>query len=467
MLLKKNLLYVLSLMLFVGFAMSCSDEGNEPNPDDQTPVDDNPTQTGFDGTVEFVKTFGGSQEDEAVGIVQANDGGLVIAGSTSSTDGDITDKTTTDSDFWLLKVDANGQIVWNKTYGGTADDKATSIIKTNDGGYLVSGHSRSNDGDVGGNEGFHDFWLLKTDGNGNMQWETNFGFSGSDQAYKVIQTQEGGYFATGFLDVTASGGQGNDGRGSTEGGREGNRHGVGEYWGIKMNANGQKQWRRYFGGSNNDRSYDVLQMVDGSYLMIGASESDDFDKVDPKGSYDFWAVKVSPGGEKVWTKSFGGSEIDIAYAVTQTTDGNYIMVGDSRSEDKDVTNPKGNADAWVVKFDNDGNRIWQKSYGGDQFESARSIKRLANGTYLISASTRSANGDVSNNIGQNDAWVFIINENGAIQYQKSIGGTDLDFAEDAIYTTSDNVWVVGNTESNDVDIPQNKGVKDLLLIKIK
>ena len=458
---KKFLTYVFFLLLIGGF-QSCNKDDNSPEepPQGNTDDDNPPVGVNFEGVIDYVKTYGGSGEDEAVAVVQANDGGYVIAGSTTSTDGDITDKTTTDADYWILKVAANGTKVWSKTYGGTEPDKATAIKKTSDGGYIVSGHSRSNDGHVGGNEGFHDYWILKLNAAGDLQWETNFGFSGSDQALNIIQTSDGGYFATGFLDVTASGGQGNDGRNP--------EHGVGEYWGIKMNSNGQKIWRRYFGGTNNDRSYDVTQTADGGFLMVGASESNDFDIVDDKGSYDFWVVKVSAGGDKQWTKSFGGSEIDVAYSITQTTDGNYMLVGDTRSIDKDVTNPLGNADLWVVKFNkNNGAIIWQKTYGGTEFESARSVHRQVNGTYLIAGSTRSANGDVSSNIGQNDAWILVIDENGQVQYQKNVGGTGLDFADAAIQTTDNKLIVVGNTESSDVDITVNRGIKDLLLIKVK
>jgi hypothetical protein len=457
---KKILTYALATIFMCGFHACKKDDGN-PDPPAGTTDDTNPpVGTNFEGIIDYVKTFGGSNEDEAVDVVQANDGGYVMVGTTSSTDGDITDKTTTDPDYWVLKVNAEGVKQWSKTYGGSSPDRATGIKKTSDGGYILSGHSRSNDGDVGGNEGFHDYWIVKINSVGDIQWETHFGFPGSDQALNIIQTSDGGYFATGFLDVTASAGQGNDGRNP--------EHGVGEYWGIKMNANGDKIWRRYFGGSNNDRSYDVIQTDDGGFLMIGASESSDFDIIDDKGTYDFWVVKVSASGDKVWTKSFGGSEIDVAYAIAKATDGNYIIAGDTRSSDKDVSNPLGNADLWVVKFNKDnGAIIWEKTYGGSQFESARSIERLSDGTYLIAGSTRSANGDVSTNIGQNDAWVMVINENGALQFQKTAGGTSLDFADSAIQTTDNKLIVVGNTESNDVDIAVNRGIKDLLLIKIK
>jgi len=446
-------------MLTAGL-ISCS--SNDPAPYDTSnddPIDDGTGTSGFQGVIEYVKTFGGSGEDQGVAVAQAIDGSYVILGTTNSTDGDLVDKSSNDRDYWLLKINAAGQKLWSKTYGGTADDVATSISGTTDGGYVLSGYSRSDDGDVGGNEGFHDFWIVKVDSGGSIVWENHFGFTGSDQAFKVIPTKDGGYFASGFLDVTASGGQGNETRNTL--------HGVGDYWGVKMDGNGQWKWRRYYGGTNNDRSYDVRQTSDGGYLLVGASESDDFDIIDDKGSYDYWVVKISANGQKQWTRSFGGSEIDIAYAMEATVDGNFVIAGDSRSNDKDITDPKGNADVWMVKFNPSGNLIWQQSYGGSLFESARSIRPLANGNLLVSGTTRSANGDVSNNIGENDAWIFVVDQNGELQFEKTVGGSALDFAEDGLQTLDNKLIIVGNTESNDVDIEQNRGLKDLMVIKIK
>lgn len=438
---------------------------------DEKPVDDTSDDMPSTGVLEdvaYIQTFGGSDEDEALSIVESNDGNYVILGSTKSTDGDIEGKASDDVDFWLLKISPAGDKIWSKTYGGSSDDRATKINKTSDGGYMLSGYSRSNDGDVSGNEGFHDMWIAKLDAQGTMQWDKNFGFSGSDQAYNAFQTTDGGYFLTGFLDVTASGGAGDDAQGNTgnDDSARGNNHGVGEFWGIKLNASGVKEWRHYFGGSNNDRSYDALQTNDGGYLMIGASESSDFDVIDDKGSYDLWAVRLSANGNLLWTRSFGGSEIDIGYAVTKANDGNYIMVGDTRSDDKDVSNPLGNADSWAVKFNDDGDIIWEKTFGGTEFESARNIIPLASGNYLITGSTRSPNGDVTENKGQNDIWAVILDPSGAIVEQKTFGGSSLDFGDAAIETSDNKIVIVGNTESNDLDIPQNRGIKDFVVIKL-
>ncbi|MDN3722896.1 hypothetical protein QRD02_00755 [Aequorivita sp. SDUM287046] len=451
---------VFSLLLSFSFLLFSCGKDDSPTPEEE--------EEEILGTLETVKTYGGSGIDEAISVVEAADGNYMVFGTTRSMDGDLAGRSGNDSDYWLLKVSKTGEIIWNKTYGGTDDESASRITATNDGGYLLSGYTTSNDGDVSGNEGFQDYWIVKINASGNIQWDKNFGFAGSDQAYKAFQTSDGGYFITGFFDVSASGGAGNDAH--TQTGNEfqrGTLHGVGEFWGIKLDANGSKQWRRYFGGSNNDRSYDAHETADGGFLMTGTSESIDFDKTDPKGSYDYWVVRLTSTGELVWTKSFGGAEIDNSYASIIANDGNYIMVGDSRSADQDVTDPRGNADAWLVKFDDNGNKIWQKSFGGSQFDTAHSIVQRNNGDFILSGHSRSNDGDLQSNNGYNDAWIFVVDANANLKFQKSVGGSGLDFVSEAIETSDNKIIAVGNSESNDLDIPTNRGSKDFLFIKIK
>jgi len=470
---KESFKFILLFIVFAGILFACGKSDNPVvDPTDDIivdPVDDDPNPTGFLGEVDFIKTYGGSDEDVAIAVVQSNDGNYLVLGSTKSVDGDLTGRPDQGNDYWLLKIDPNGAKIWSKTYGGSEDDVASSLVKTNDGGYIISGYSRSSDGDISENAGFQDFWLVKTDSSGNIQWEKTHGFPGSDQAFKIFETSEGNFFATGFFDVGACGVDlcdGNDFQGNIDANRAA-QHGVGEFWGILMDASGNKIWRRYFGGSLNDRAYDALQTNDGGFLLAGQSESFDFDITDDKGSYDFWLVRLDANGNKLWTKSFGGSEIDQGYAVTKTPDGNYIMVGDTRSIDQDVSSSHGGGDAWAIKFNDSGNKIWEKTYGGSAFDSARSIKPLANGGYLISGFTRSTDGDVTANYGENELWVFMINENGVLTFQKSFGGSALDFGYSAIQTTDNKVLLVGNTESIDFDIPLNRGIKDLIVIKLK
>ncbi|MGB0788881.1 MAG: hypothetical protein ACPGQR_05035, partial [Marinirhabdus sp.] len=344
----------------------------------------------------------------------------------------------------------------------TENDAANSIAQTADGGYIIAGTSRSDNGDVSENFGFYDFWILKLDSSGALQWEKSFGFPGSDQAFNVLQTSDGGYFASGFIDVTASNGQGNDDRDNSA-----NPHGVGEYWAIRMDSDGDFIWRRYFGGTNNDRSYGALQASDGGFLLVGTSESTDFDISNSKGSYDLWAIRINASGAKLWERSFGGSLVDVGYSVTPTADGNYLFVADTRSSDQDVSDPKGNADAWLVKFSDSGNFLWEKTYGGTQFDSARDAVQLPDGKFLVVGGSRSTDGDLANNNGESDAWFFVTDADGELLYSKTLGGTQIDFLNSVAALSGTEIILAGNSESDDVDISENKGSKDLLLIKLK
>lgn len=429
--------------------------------DDGPPIITDPPAE-FNGTLAWVESFGGSGIDQATAVVATDDGAFMVLGSTYSNDGHFAGlKSTTDADFFLMRVRSDGGVDWTKVYGGDDDELATGITKTSDGGFVLVGYSRSDNCFTGSNGGFHDYYLLKVDTQGNEIWCQNFGYPGSDQAQSIIETREGDLMVTGFFDVSASEGQGNEDRSNS-----GSLHGVGEYWGIKLDADGQFFWKRYFGGSNNDRSYNVVQANDGGFLLIGSSESDDFDITDSKGSYDYWAVKLSAQGALQWTRSFGGSEIDIAYDIALTSEGNYMIVGDARSSDLDVDVNFGNADVWLIEIDPQGNLLWQKSLGGSMFDSAKGILRMNENLYAITGSSRSNDGEVSVNNGENDAWTLVVNPAGEIQFERAIGGSSLDFSQDVAQGIDGALLVVGNTESSDGDIIQNFGFKDILIYKI-
>ncbi len=440
--------------LILGLVMGCKS-------DDETPIITDPPAE-FNGTLAWVESFGGSGIDQATSVVTTDDGAFMVVGSTYSNDGHFAGlKSSTDADYFLMRVRPDGGVDWTKVYGGDDDELATGITKTNDGGYVIAGYSRSDNCFTGSNGGFHDYYILKVDAQGNEIWCQNFGYPGSDQAQNIIETREGDLMVTGFFDVSASEGQGNEDRSSS-----GSLHGVGEYWSIKLDADGQFFWKRFFGGSNNDRSYNVVQANDGGFILIGASESDDFDITDSKGSYDYWAVKLSAQGALQWTRSFGGSEIDIAYDIALTTEGNFMIVGDARSSDLDVDVNFGNADVWLIEIDPQGNLLWQKSLGGSMFDSGKALSRMNENLYCITGSSRSSDGDVTLNNGENDAWTIVVDASGEIQFELAIGGSSLDFSEDVAQGIDGALLVVGNTESSDGDIIQNLGYKDILIYKI-
>jgi hypothetical protein len=328
---------------------------------------------------------------------------------------------------------------------------------TNDGGYAIIGSSKSSDNDVSANAGYNDFWLAKLNTTGTILWEKSLGYAGADSAFSVIQTQDQGYLLSGVLDVSASGGEGNS-RINTQ------RHAGGDYWVIKLDTGGNLQWSRYFGGTFTDTAYDAVETQNGNFIIVGSSDSEDIDINNNNGSYDFWVLKVSSSGTLIWEKSYGGSEIDEARAITGTQDGNFIIVGDSRSNDVDISSNNGAADIWAIKINSDGDVLWENSYGGSGFDGVQSIYKTQNNDFIVAGNSRSDNGYLTNNNGQNDAWLFKINTHGTLKAQSSLGGSDIDLLMDVAELENGTIIGVGNSNSSNLDLPENKGFTDILII---
>lgn len=433
-------------LVFVLFCCSKSEDSNT----ERTPNQE----------ILFAKTLGGSLNESAKALVKTDDGGYAVLGYTQSNDGDVLNKANTSFDYWLLKYDANHNLQWQQTYGGSDDDRGNDIIQTSDGGFAIIGSSKSTDGDVSNNNGLEDFWLIKTDAIGNLIWESTFGFSGKDDGLSIIQTNDNGFLLIGVLDVSASNGQGNTKLATTR------RHAGGDYWAIKLNASGTLEWSKFFGGTFTDTPYDVVQTNDNGYIIVGSSDSADTDIKNNKGTYDFWVIKISETGTLVWEKSFGGAQTDEAWGITKTNNGNYLVIGDTRSNDIDITLNNGAADFWVTEIDNNGNLISEKTFGGSSFDAARSISKTKDGGFIITGSTRSSNGDITENKGQNDAWVIKINNSGNLLWQKSLGGSNVDLAYDAEELNDNSILVVGESGSTNGDIIENKGFSDVLIFNL-
>ena len=413
-----------------------------------------------DRGVQFVKTLGGDANDSAQSVIATQDGGYAILGFTQSSNGDITDKQDTSFDYWLLKFTSDDNLEWQKTYGGSNDDRGRALIQTQDGGYAIIGTSNSNDADVSGNNGAQDYWIAKLDPQGNVSWQKSLGFQGNDIGTSLIQTNDLGYLLNGVLDVTASGGAGNTNRSNT-------RHAGGDYWAIKLDASGALEWSRYFGGNFTDTPESAAETSEGDFIIVGGSDSEDTDISNNKGNYDFWVIKISATGDLIWEKSFGGDQIDEARGIVKTNDGHFLIAGDTRSNDQDVSSNKGAADLWLIKISSDGNLIWEKTIGGSSFDVARAIKSTRDNGFILSGSSRSSDGDVSINKGQNDAWVIKVNTEGNLEWETTAGGSNVDFAYSVAELNDNSIIAVGDTTSQDGDIENNQGFTDLLIIKIK
>ncbi len=304
-------------------------------------------------------------------------------------------------------------IEWQKALGGSSSDVASSIQQTADGGYIVAGYSYSNDGDVTGNHGQNDYWIVKLDGNGNTQWQKALGGSSGDEAQSIQQTADGGYIVAGLS-------------WSNSGDVIGN-HGISDYWVVKLDGNGNIQWQKALGGSGYDKATSIQQTADGGYIVVGETYSNDGDVTGYHGGGDYWVMKLDDSGNIQWQKSLGGSNLDVATSIQQTADEGYIVAGYSYSNDGDVSGNHGDGDFWVVKLAGNGNIQWQKVLGGSYLDKAYSIQQTADGEYIVAGESLSTDGDVTGNHGSLDYWV--------VKLADTISGTkNIDFTGNvAIY----------------------------------
>ena len=421
-------------------------------------VSDWPNLPDIKGEWESVMTFGGSLEDVAHGVTATSDGGFVVVGNTKSTDGIFSAKTRVGSDLFVVKFSANIEIQWMQTYGGSDDDRGYDIVELGN-GYAIIGYSKSFDGDASLNKGQHDNWLLRIDAGGNLLWEKSFGFLGHDHAYNIVSTQDGGLFFNGFLDVTASNGAGMDRKKSNKG----QKHGVGEFWCHKLDGNGILQWRRYFGGTSNDRSYDAIETLEGDFVIVGSSESQDVDVSNPRGSYDAWIVKTNSKGDLLWECSIGGSAYDIANAIIENRKGEYVVLGQSFSQDRDIEKPLGSSDMFLSILSPSGELKSSKNIGNKGFDTGKALIERPDGTLILLGHTAPETLAAEENFLSNNVFIAHTLPNGNVIKQYKLIGDGLDLGHDITQLEGGKTIVIGTTESSSGDYPVSQGGKDIFL----
>lgn len=352
-------------------------------------------------------------------------------------------------------------VQWQHHYGGSGFDIVSSVIQTTEGGYLMAGSSNSSDGDVGPNHGNNDIWVTKIDAYGVIEWQKTYGGTSDDLVFSLKQTNDGGYILAGETnsndgDITAN-------------------NGGADCWIVKLSTDGTMQWQKNFGGTWNDCARSIVQTADGGYVFLGYTSSNDVD-VDgnhsANGPADFWMVKINATGTIQWQNCFGGFGDDIGNAIIETSDGNFVAVGETWSTDGDVAGNHNSwsADAWIIKVNNSGNLVWQKSLGGSYSDRAQSVVEAVDGNYIIGASAQSNDGDVSGHHGINtaysDCWILALNPNGIIQWQNSLGGFADEYTS-ALQKTSDGGYIMsGFTASSDGDVTDFHGGTDYWVAKL-
>jgi len=302
-------------------------------------------KTNQTGIIEWQKCLGGSLNDIGSKIIQSYNGGYLVFGSSFSTDGDLTGISTHGQfDWWVISLNANGNILWSKTYGGSKFDWWGDISKTSDGNYIITGKSQSVDGDLSNGFGFPNDsagWVVKIDTSGNIIWEKSYGSRqlnvGDDLFNSVQNTSDGGYILAGNV--------------SSNGSIVNGHHGETDFWVVKLDSFGNFKWQQCYGGSGNDRAYAINPTQDGGWVIVGTTRSNDFDVNNLRGLDDIWVIKISNTGILEWQKCLGGNLNELATSIYQINSGGFMVAGSTLSSNNgDVGFNNGSYDMWLVKL---------------------------------------------------------------------------------------------------------------------
>lgn len=406
-------------------------------------------------SIEWAKCLGGYSEETAYCVQQVSSGGYIVAAYALSNDGDVSGNNSLPytGDFWIVKLDDNGNIEWQECLGGTYNEGATSIKETPDGGFIVAGFASSNDGDVSGNHSstyFDDYWVIKIDNTGNLLWQKCFGGSNYELPADIQLTIDRGFIVAGFS-------QSNDGDVTGHHGANSET----DYWITRLDSTGDLLWQKSLGGTANDFAYSIQQTTDSGFIVAGYSNSNDGDVTGNHGGWDYWIVKLNSSGNLVWEKSLGGTmdEGGVTYlipnSIQQTSDGGFIVAGFTHSNDGDVTGNHGNGDAWIVKLDSNGNILWQKALGGSNGDGAYSVQQTIDGGFIIAGMTTSNNYDVSGNhqpLVNGDYWIVKLDSIGNLIWQKCLGGSQSEWPFYVRQTTDGGFVLAGYSNSTDGDV---------------
>ncbi|MBA3647532.1 MAG: T9SS type A sorting domain-containing protein [Chitinophagales bacterium] len=422
--------------------------------------------------IKWQNALGGYTEDAAKSATRTNDGGYIVAGFASSNDGDVTGNHG-GNDYWIVKLTSNGHINWEKSYGGTGDDNAQSIRQCADGGYIISGYSNThNNGDVTGYHGdkssiLHDYWIVKIDSLGTLEWEHCFGGTGEEVLYKVYQTSDGGYIAVGSS-------------ASSNGDITGN-HGNSDGWIVKLDFAGKIQWEKSYGGSESDGTLSIKELDKGGYIFVAYSNSSDGQVTGHHGStkdpeLDYWVVRLDISGNIIWEKSYGGKGIDYPTSVAQIKTGEFVVSGYSTSNDGDVSVNYGGYDYWVIKIDGSGNLLQQVSLGGSGDDLAYCSTATRHGGIVVGGYSFSEDGDViglhtSKITNPTDFWIVSLDSSLQLQSQSCLGGGAYEYAYDVEQDKYGGLIVAGSTSSNDGDVTgyhtTTQGLPDYWIVRLK
>jgi hypothetical protein len=401
--------------------------------------------------IEWQRALGGSLDEFGLAMDLTSDGGYIVAGSALSGNGDVTGNYG-GTDWWIVKLNTTGTVEWSRHYGGSSIEQPNSIRQTSDGGYIAAGSTRSNDFDVSGNQGLSDYWVVKLSATGDIQWQRTYGGSAVDVAFDIEEIAEGGYVVVGEA-------RSNDGDVSFN-------NGFTDCWLIKISSTGNLVWERSYGGSSGETGFSVRSTSDSGFIIGAIASSSNGDITAPLGVEDFWVIKTDALGEIEWQRNYGGSSIELVCTVLPSPDGGFILGGTTISADGDIESAFGSNDIWIAQLDETGVIVWSRSFGGSATDQMRRISLHSSGDILVAGLTDSNDGDVTSNNGDRDAWVLRVSSSGSLLWQKAMGGTGSEGFTEVLPTADNGYIIVGSTTSNNGDVSGNNGGRDLWLVKL-
>ena len=410
--------------------------------------------------IQWQKSYGGTEDDIAYSICILSNHGYAVVGASESSNGNVSNHYPSTpgflhNDVWFLKLDSSGIVRKSKCFGGTDEDKGNSIIQTMDGGFIIAGLTNSKDGDVIGSHDFWpDFWVVKTDSNGILQWQKCIGGYESDGAEQIIQCKDSGYLVIG-----ETGGRIPDILGF---------HGSTDMLVIKLNQNGTKQWAKCFGGPSAEDTHSCVQTNDGGFILAGEASNDGGDVSGFHNAIysDIWVVKIDSIGTIQWQRCYGGTSSDFYPKVMVSNTNDVFILGSTNSRDGDVTNFIGNFDLWLLKIDSASNILWQKCFGGINYENAFSACPTSDGGIAMIGASYFDDGIVTGTHGMEDFWVCKVDSSGNFLWGKSLGGSQDDEASSIQETPDGGLILAGSTSSIDGDVTSNHGGKDYWIVKL-